>query len=346
MAKKTDDKDLFGMDLTETRVMISGVDYSKRLHKYFRDSSKRVQDPNNKKKYLFEFVHKKSKVNFDISLLQGDNIGQSSVLPVVNGAFMDMKVAYNDQVYSLVDKFREANVLFFSGHHYSANYYTDRHGNLDDSHNYYCPGLSSSCETYSMGRRMSCQPGLSLEQLMLYNSSSPDVIPPSKEPVATSSLTPIIKPLHNVRIFMAVGCNYLRPNVLYLYQKLFPDAVILAYYGKGPGGSPDQVLINYFFNNFDWDNMFDKKEIIRVWKEAIIKYPKMARHKPGYFCYDDVHGKWVGEYFAPTNTDPGYFAELPHPDETVVRLMQYDRGLSLDSVAKKVPSQENSIIRH
>lgn len=152
-------------------------------------------------------------------------------------------------------KFKNADVLFFSGHHYGDNY-----------DHYYCePGFmhgGSVSEIYPsfwlQGLFTSC--GDSCDKPMVYEK---------------------------VKLVIAVGCKYIRRNMFCLYKRLFPNAVVVGYHCSAPLDDADQSMIIQFFEKMKWRLLFDenqyKKEIVRKWKSVVEKNETLVNCKPGYY---------------------------------------------------------------
>ena len=166
-------------------------------------------------------------------------------------------------------KFKKADVLFFSGHHYGDNHHKD-----------YCmPGLLN--DGYSDVKTLAASFSLQslfpvLDQEENFDNAEYNVY-------------------DNVKIIVTVGCKYIRRNMFCLYKKLFPNAVVLGYHCSGPDKDQDAPLIKDFFDQMNWRCLLKesfsenyKKEIVNAWKAAVEKtWEKCKKAKPGYYYTTD-----------------------------------------------------------
>lgn len=162
-------------------------------------------------------------------------------------------------------KFKEADVLFFSGHHYGDNFHED-----------YCkPGLLND----GFGETKKWAASFSLQSLF---------------PLLDSNEYPSdceYNVYNKVKLIVAVGCKYIRRNMFCLYKRLFPNAVVVGYHLSGPDCDNDHKLIKEFFDGMDWHCLLNdsgnddyKDKIVKAWKDAVNKtWKNSKRWKPGYY---------------------------------------------------------------
>lgn len=167
-------------------------------------------------------------------------------------------------------KFKKADVLFFSGHHYADNFHED-----------YCmPGLLNN-GFYNDREKLTASFSLQslfpvLDQEENFGNAEYNVY-------------------DNVKLVVSVGCKNIRRNMFCLYKRLFPNAVVLGYHCSGPAGDKDAPLIKDFFDRMNWNCLLKdscsenyKKEIVKAWKEAVEKtWDICKKSKPGYYYTTD-----------------------------------------------------------
>lgn len=279
-------------------IKISGLDYTNRLRRLFgqgKDMLNLAHDGD-----LYDYPVKKKnaedpgKVILDLSLLYADTPEDRKDLgrmACINGNIVMQEGDYiplftqEERMSRVAKRFRQADVLFFSGHHYGSNYYKD------ESHNYYSPGLSSrlTFTDTSVKSRFQCAPAFDLNSLYLSGG-----------------------PFTNVKLIVYISCNTLRENILWLYQDLFPNAVVLGYHGRAPLGCSDDRLLRKFLRALPWYDKLSgfrgllatdasakevKQMLIAAWTKAI-HASNSRRSQPGYFR--EINGIWVGSYIDAT----------------------------------------------
>jgi len=278
-------------------IKISGIDYTNRLRRLFgsgKDLLNLAHDGD-----LYDYPVKKKnaedpgKVILDLSLLYADtpedrkDLGR---LASIDGSIIMQEGGYipyftrEELMPRVAKRFRQADVLFFSGHHYGSDYYKD------DSHNYYSPGLTSrlTFTKTAVKSQYECAPAFDLNSL--YFSEGP---------------------FTNVKLIVFIACNSLRENILRMYQELFPNAVVLGYHAQAPLGYSDDRLLRKFLRALPWYDKLSgfrgllatdasakevKQMLIAAWTKAI--HASNSRwSQPGY--YREINGIWIGNYIDP-----------------------------------------------
>ena len=271
-------------------IKIAGLDYSNRLRRLFGKSILNLAHDGD---LYYPLKKKKSEDNgeviIDLSLLYADTQKDREDLGRMGcgrkGGFLTMGgsmtvFSIKEKIQVVADRFREADVLFISGHHYGSDYYKD------ESHNYYSPGLTSRLHfsPTTPKTKFEFAPAFDLNSLYLWGG-----------------------PFPNVKLIVFICCNSLRENILPLYQDLFPNAVVLGYHAQAPLGTSDDRLLRKFLRALPW-TMKDgfrgllspdasdkdiKHMLIAAWIKAI--YASNTRwSQPGY--YREINGIWLGDY--------------------------------------------------
>lgn len=305
---------------TFNEIVFSGFDYSDRLCKCM-DRKKFKYLFNNVGENVFEKISKsQKKTRFDLTRIYADDDGEKLGYMVTSedgyirecddkGRF----ILYNNyaRMKAVSEAFESAQVLVVSGHHWGGDYYRD------ESHNYRAPGLSSSLGGCYKVDGQERQPAFDI-------SFAPfNTWPKTIMNIVNDKILSLNFRFPNIKILIMLGCNYLRPNVLKIYQNVYPNAIILGYRCQAPLGTDDDELLAEFFEHYDWENLDDKDAVINAWKRAIRESHCKAA-QPGY--YYNKEGRWGGEYIYKREKDGKKsftYGILPEADPNPVKMISY-----------------------
>lgn len=285
-------------------IKISGIDYG--MIGYHRlDNPKKGVLKKIGAKYINNDCWQKGNVVFNTSSLLKLSQKMSrkkieDIVGLVNEKY-DVVIS-TDRLIDIQSKFKDADILFISGHHYGDNFHKD-----------YCmPGFTHG-DCYPSEGDDGCfgpinsswfGPSFSFQSLLTVVKKNDD------------SLNLEYNVYDKVKLIVAVGCKYIRRNMFCLYKRLFPNAVIVGYHCSGPSGDSDNKLLRTFFKNMDWQvfsdasfaenaaNLNYKETIVRIWKESVEKtwaVHKCQLAKPGYYyskeqCENEIElSKYYGK---------------------------------------------------
>lgn len=283
-------------------IRISGMDYSNRIRLLLKD-----------KKDSYDLTDLLTEQEDPNQLLGRIGIGLDKYLVCSKE---DGGIAYfmnEDQQKKIVESFKKADVLFFSGHHFGSDY------NPDQEKRYEAPGLTSALTFKLMvpGSGYFFSPAFDLGTLLREDSKGKG----EKKNV-----------FDNVKVVISVSCNFIRENVLPLFKNLFPNAVILGYHGNAPLGTNDDNLLENFFNKVSWDTV---SAIKKLSSDASDEDKKQLRSKmKQYFCKLWVESLEGSNYLS----EPGYFF-VEDGTEKGVYFTSKDKEAKLDASPKEFKSR-------